>query len=134
MKNALQFVRTALAPLALVSAPLSRFGFAPLALVPMAFAACVAPIPELRPGPNTRVDAAITWTSEEGREDFTVYDLLTDLGVFFPNPATHSVEVERTLNGESFVIPVDFAKIHAGDSSSNILLRSGDIVRISSAR
>ncbi|NUP96677.1 MAG: hypothetical protein HUU28_10990 [Planctomycetaceae bacterium] len=106
--------------------------FVPAAVAPLALVACVAQTPLSTNA--IRLEGAASVTSIEWREDFTVYELLTQPGVLSPTAETPSVEVHRTLNGSPLVIPVDFAKIHAGDSSSNILLRPGDLVRIFAAR
>jgi hypothetical protein len=106
--------------------------FLPAAVVPLALAACVAQAPQSAAA--IRVEGAVSVTSFDFREDFTVYELLTQPGVLSPTAETPSVEIHRTLNGSPLVLPIDFAKIHAGDSSSNILLRPGDLVRISASR
>ena len=102
--------------------------FVPMVAAPLALVACVAQAPQT--ATTIRLEGAVAKTAVEWREDFTVYELLTQPGVLSPSSATPSVEIHRTVDGSPLVIPVDLTKIQAGDSSSNVLLRPGDLVRV----
>lgn len=106
--------------------------FVPAAVAPLALVACVAQAP--LSANAIRLEGAVAKSAVEWREDFTIYELLTQSGVLSPNSATPKIEIHRTVNGAPLVVPVDLAAIHSGDSSSNVLLRPRDVVRVSESK
>lgn len=106
--------------------------FVPAAVAPLALVACVAQTPLSTNA--IRLEGAVAKPGVEWREDFTVYELLTQPGVLPASSAAPAVEIHRTVDGSRLVIPVDLAAIHSGDSSSNVLLRPRDVVRVSESK
>lgn len=81
-----------------------------------------------------RLEGAVVTSSVEWQADLTAFELVSRPGVCDPNVRIRQLELHRVVDGSPLVIPIDLDNVRSGDTSSNVLLLPGDLVRVKLAK